>query len=105
MTKLPSKLSKSGFKKYSTLKIKELKSILKKSIKDLDINFRGVRLEDYVNRINEIKAQKKSNDELFMKISSKKDSLKKQKRIHQKYKQSLKENTLFERSLMNMGEE
>lgn len=65
MTKLLSNLSKSeilslpGFQKYSTLKIKELKSILKKSIKDLDIILRGVSVEDYVNRINEIKAMKK----------------------------------------------
>lgn len=39
-----------------------------------------------------------------MKISSKKDSLKKQKRIHEQYKQSLKENALFERPLVNMCE-
>ena len=108
MSKLLSKLSKSeilslpGFKKYENLTVRQLKPILKKSIRDLDIDFRGVRVKDYVKKFNE--AQKKSDEELFKRISSKKDSLKKQKRSRDVYKQTLKENALFERSLMNMGD-
>ena len=111
MSKLISKLSKSeilslpGFKKYNSLTVRELKPILKKSIRDLDIDFRGVRVSDYINRVKEIEEdQKKSDEELFKQISSKKDSLKKQKRSHEQYKQSLKENASFLRSLMNMSD-
>ena len=101
MTKLLSKLSKSeilslpGFdrylqskfdKAYQTLKIRELKPLLKKSIKQLNINFRGVRVNDYVNRFNEIKA----DDDLFNRMSSMKHQQQKQHRQHDQYKQSLK---------------
>ena len=110
MTKLLSKLSKSdilalpGFAKYNSLKIRQLKPILKQSIKDLQIDFRGVRVEDYIRRVNEIEAQRKADNELFNRMSSMKASTKQQKRNHEQYKQTLKENALFERSLMNMGE-
>ena len=110
MTKLLSKLSKSdilalpGFAKYNSLKIRQLKPILKQSIKDLQIDFRGVRVEDYIRRVNEIESQRKADNELFNRMSSMKALTKKQKRNHEQYKQSLKENALFERSLMNMGE-
>ena len=57
MDKLLSKLSKSeilslpGFDRYTSKKVKELKPLLKKSIKDLGIDFRGVRVSDYVNKV------------------------------------------------------
>ena len=65
MSKLISKLSKSeilslpGFKKYNSLTVRELKPILKKSIRDLDIDFRGVRVSDYINRVKEIEEDQK----------------------------------------------
>ena len=111
MTKLLSRLSKSeilslpGFDRYGSLKIKELKPILKKSIKQMNIAFRGVRVDDYVNRFNEIKReQKQSDDDLFKRMSTMKRQQQKQHQSREQYKQSLKDTAMFERSLMNMSE-
>ena len=110
MTKLLSRLSKSeilslpGFDRYGSLKIKELKPILKKSIKQMNIAFRGVRVSDYVNRFNEIREQKQSDDDLFKRMSTMKHQQQKQHQSHEQYKQSLKDTAMFERSLMNMSE-
>lgn len=42
--------------------MKELKIVLKNSIKDLRIDFRGVCVKDYDNRFNQIKTD---DDQLF----------------------------------------
>ena len=106
MSKLLSRLSKSeilslpGFKKYRSLTIRKLKPILNQSIKDLGINYRGVKVKDYVKKYN----QKSSDDKLFKRLSADKDLLKNKHRDREQYKQSIKDSALFERSLMNMSE-
>ena len=67
MTKLLSKLTKSdilslpGFDQYESLKIRELKPLLKNRINQMNIDFRGIRVDDYVNRFNEIKREQKQS--------------------------------------------
>lgn len=57
MAKLLSKLSKSeilslpGFNQYRSMIVRQLKPILKKMIRELEIDFRGVRVRDYVNKV------------------------------------------------------
>ena len=102
MSKLLSRLSKAeilslpGFRKHKKCTIRKLKSLLKQSIKDMGINFRGVRVKDYVKRFNEITL----DNEIFNRISN----MKKDMRSQEQYKHGLKENALFERSFMNTGE-
>lgn len=103
MSKLLSKLSKAeilslpGFEKYKKYVIRQLKPLLKQSIKDLGINFRGVRVNDYVEKYEKRKAD---DEKLFNRISN----MKKDRRSYEQYKQGLKDNALFERSFMNLGE-
>ena len=59
-------LSLSGFKKYTNLTLRQLKPLLKKSIKVLGIEVRGVRLRDYVKRIKEIEEAQKKSDENYL---------------------------------------
>lgn len=67
-SKLLSKLSKSeilflhGLNKYNFRNMKELKIVLKNSIKEIPIDFRGVCINDYDNRFNQIKTD---DDQLF----------------------------------------
>lgn len=76
-----------GFDWYRSLKIIELKPLLKKSIKQLEIDFRAVRLDEYVNRFNEIKSE---DYELFNLMLTMKCQQRKQHQSLEKYKQSLK---------------
>lgn len=101
MDKLLSKLSKSEilslpeFDRYTSKKVKELKPLSKKSIKDLRIDFRGVLVSDYVNKVEE---NRKADEDLFQRISSLKD----QRQSHEQYKQTLKDNALFDCSFMSI---
>ena len=112
MSSLLSKLSKSeilslpGFNKYKSYTVKDLKLVLKKNIKEFGIDFRGVRVSDYVKKYKEIEKKRRydDDDELFNRMSSMKRQQQKQRQSHEHYKQSLKENALFERSLMSMGD-
>ena len=74
---------------------------MKKKIKDLGIDYRGVRVQHYIDRYNKIK--RSEDNELFKRISSNKGSLKKQRQSHESYKRSLRDTALFKRSLMNMN--
>ena len=111
MSSLLSKLSKSeilslpGFDRYKSYTVKDLKLVLKKNIKEFGIDFRGVRVSDYVKKYKEIEKKRRyDDDELFNRMSSMKRQQQKQRQSHEHYKQSLKENALFERSLMSMGD-
>ena len=91
MSKLLSKLSKSeilslpGFNDYRSSTIRELKSILKKNIKDFGIDFRGVRVNHYINKYKEFEDKRRADDdELFSRISN----MKRDMRSHEYYKQS-----------------
>ena len=55
--------------------MKKLKIIWKNSIKDLLIGFSSVRVDDYINLINQIRTD---DNELFNRISSNNESFKKQ---------------------------
>lgn len=70
-----------GFDWYRSLR--ELKPLLKKSIKLLGINFRAVRLDEYVNRFNEIKSE---DYELFNLMLTMKFQQRKQHQSLEKYK-------------------
>ncbi|KAK8895713.1 hypothetical protein M9Y10_013597 [Tritrichomonas musculus] len=94
-------LSLPGFDRYKSYTVKQLKLLLKKKIKDLGIDYRGVRVFNYIDRYNKI--QRSEDDELFKRISSNKESLKKQRQSRESYKRSLRDTALFERSLMNMN--
>ena len=82
MSKLLSRLSKSeilnlpGFDKYQSLTIRKLRPFLRQRISDLGVDFRGVKVIDYIKKFD----QKSSDDKLFKRIAADKESLKNQHR-------------------------
>lgn len=100
MAKLLSKLSKSeilslpGFNQYRSMTVRQLKPILKKMIRELEIDFRGVRVRDYVNKVE---LNRKADNDFFERMTSTREQ--RQKELEQKVQreQSLKDDALFNR--------
>ena len=86
-----------GFSDKSKLTVKQLKELLKKSIRRMKISKRGLRVNQYIS------AYKEMDNQLFKNIQKNKQNRKTQKQARKQYKQSLKTNARNEREIMNIG--
>ena len=51
-----------GFEKYGTLKLSQLNPMIQRPMADLGINFRGARVSDKINVLNQLADEEYSNE-------------------------------------------
>ena len=89
-------LSLPGFQNNNMSSMRELKQQLRKRLDDMNINMRGVCVDDY------IRAFKRADNELFSKIYHHKINQANHHKQHEQYKDVIRTNALEERQILSL---
>ena len=90
-----------GFSNLRNKTLKEIKQQLNVKLTELNLTRRGIKVRDYITAYSE--KQTRDDNELFNKLSANKKQRQQTKTQRKQYKQSLKQNALEERNILNIN--